>query len=84
MPQLANLAALPSPNGSRRAVVGFGVSEVILHGPAPDLSAGKLIAAQAKRLASRKAIGSRGLAAQPLAQERMDLRWPVRGMVSSG
>lgn len=66
LPQLADLTALPTSNRSRRPVIGFGMSQVIFHGPTPDLSASELVVAEAIDLAGCKAIGSGRLAAQAL------------------
>jgi hypothetical protein len=46
LPQLTNLTTLPSPNGSRWTVVRFGVSEVMLDSPTPNLSPRQLVLAE--------------------------------------
>ena len=58
LPQFADLAALPAPHGSQRTVIGFGMGEVVLDGPATDLSPVEFEVAFAEHLAGSEAVWS--------------------------
>jgi len=83
LPEFANLTALPAPDRSGGAVVGLGVSQLVLDGPAPDLSSVDSELTLAEHFAGGKAVGSRRLAAQSLAQQRLHFGRPVRSMIAS-
>lgn len=84
LPEFTDLAALPAPDWSRRAPIGPGMSQLMLDGPPPDLSAVELELALPQHLAGGKAVRSRRFTAQPLAQQRLHLRRPLRGMIAAG
>ena len=81
--EFADLAALPAPHGRQRAVIGFGMGELVLNCPATDLSPVELEVAFAMRLAGSEAVGSRGVAAEPFAQKRLHFGGPVGRMVAT-
>jgi hypothetical protein len=83
LPEFADLAALPAPHGRQRAVIGFGMGELVLNCPATDLSPVELEVAFAMRLAGSEAVGSRGVAAEPFAQKRLHFGGPVGRMVAT-
>lgn len=83
LPEFADAAALPAPDGSGRAVIGFGVGEVVFDGPAADLSPIDLEVALAEDFAGGKAVGSRGAAAEPFVQKPIYLGGPVGGMIAA-
>jgi hypothetical protein len=65
LPEFADLAALPAPHGSQRAVIGFGMGEVVVDGPGTNLSPVEFEVAFAEHLAGSEAVGSRGFTAEP-------------------
>ena len=83
LPELADLAALPAPHGSQRAVIGFGMGEVVSDGPATNLSPVELEVAFAQHLAGSEAVGSRGVTAEPFVQKRVHLGWPLGRMIAT-
>ena len=84
LPEFADLAALPAPHGSQRAVIGFGMGQVVLDGPATDLSPVEFEVAFAEHLAGSEAVGSRGFTAKPFVQKCVHLRRPVGRMIATG
>jgi len=83
LPEFADAAALPAPDGSWGAVIGFGMGEVVLDGPAANLSPIDLEVAFAEHLAGREAVGSWGVAAEPFVQERVHFGGPVGHMITT-
>ena len=84
LPEFADLAALPAPNRSRRVVIGLGVSQAMLDGPAANLSAMDFEETLAEHFTGGKAVGSWGFADEPFVQERVDLGGPVGRMITAG
>jgi hypothetical protein len=83
LPEFADLAALPASHGRQRAVIGFGMGELVLDGPATDLSPVELEVALAMHLAGSEAVGSRGVTAEPFAQKGIHFGGPVGRMVAT-
>lgn len=83
LPELTNAAALPALDRSRWAMVGFGVGEVVFHGPAADLSPIDLEVTFAEHFAGSKAVRSWGLATEPLLQEGVHLGRPSGRMIAA-
>src|SRR5690242_14701963 len=67
LPKFTDVAALPSADRRGGAVVGPGVSEVVLRGPAADLSAVQFVMTQPQHLAGSEAVRGSRLTAQALA-----------------
>ena len=84
LPEFTDLAALPASDGSERAGTEFGLGQVVLDGPATDLSPVDFEVTFAEHFAGGKAVGSWGFAVEPLVQQRMHFGWPVAGMIASG
>src|SRR5229473_5429667 len=84
LPEFPDLAALPAPDRSWRAVIGFGVGQVVLDSPAADLGAVGFKLALAEQFAGGKAVGGWGIAAEPFAQQRVHFRGPSGGMIAAG
>jgi hypothetical protein len=84
LPELAEVAALPAADRGCGAVIRFGMSEVMLDGPAADLSSVHAEVALTEHLAASEAVGGRGFTAEHFAQERVNLGRPVRRMIASG
>lgn len=83
LPELPNAVALPTLDRSRWALVGFGVGEVVGHGPAADLSPIDLEVTFAEHFAGSKAVRSWGLAAEPLLQEGVHLGRPSQCVITA-
>lgn len=83
LPELPNAVALPTLDRSRWAMVGFGVGEVVGHGPAADLSPIDLEVPFAEHFAGSKAVRSWGLAAEPLLQEGVHLGRPSQCVITA-
>ena len=83
LPEFPNTAALPTLDRSRGAAVGFGVGEVVFHGPAADLSPIDVEVTFAEHFAGRKAVRSWRLAPEPLLQEGVHLGWPGGRMIAA-
>src|ERR1019366_4827201 len=83
LPEFPNATALPTLDRSRWAMVGFGVGEVVFHGPAADLSPIDLEVTFAEHFAGSKAVRSRGLATEPLLQEGVHLGRPSGRMIAA-
>lgn len=82
LPEFANAAALPAPDRSCGAVIGFGVGQVVFHGPTPNLSSIGFELAFPEQFAGCKAVGSRRFAAEPFAQEGFHFGGPPGRMVA--
>ena len=83
LPEFPNAVALPTFNRSRRARVGFGVSQAVDYSPAADLSPVDLELTFAEHLAGGKAVRSWGLAAEALLQEGVHLGGPSLGVIAA-
>ena len=85
LPELAEMAALPAADrGCGAAVIRFGMGEVMLDGPAADLSSIHAEVALTEHLAASEAVGCRGFTAEHFVQERVNLGGPVGRMIAAG
>ena len=83
LPEFADTAALPTFDRCRGAVIGFGVGEVVLDGPAANLSPIDFEVAFAEHLAGSEAVGSWGLTAESFVQERVHFGRPLGRMIAT-
>ena len=83
LPKLADAAALPAPDRSWGAGIGFGMSQVVLDGPAANLSPIDFEVAFAEHLAGGEAVGSWGFTAESFVQERVHFGGPLGRMIAT-
>lgn len=84
LPEFAKVAALPAADRGGGALIRFGMGEVMLDGPAADLSPIHVEVALTEHLAASEAVGGRGFTAEHFVQERVHLRGPVGRMIAAG
>lgn len=83
LPQFTDLTALPAFDRRTGRGIGLGMSQVVFPGPATNLSPIELELAEPEHFAGGEAIGGRGPAREPSAQQLGDQLWPSRRVIPS-